>query len=441
MNLDDRQDCMKNEGKHKSSISKTQKVQNFNKRSKDQRLLVISPKSHNRIDSPNHKNPELNKSPNFLKAEKVNQDSRQKHESPKYFDLINLESNKNPEPDKPSYYLKSESDESLFSSKLDEELEIKVFQQSLILTKEKVIYKNSNKLQDRINELENKLKSKKKKISNLENSMKISQKEIDQLKIEKTENLLRCLNLTEEISKLQKFNNTLEQSNNDLERSKKDLEQNNKDHEISKNILENFINKLNQNNQHLTKSNKYLQKSKKKIKQLYKELKETYEENSQKLFKIESKIKEYKDTEEKAKIILDENKKIRNDIETYKESNESLSKNLIENSIKSKELGKLNQEKDKEICSLVNEIVALKKRITDLNKQMKSNIYEELENIRNIVLDANKYSRSCSQKLIQIDRYKFDEKYGGIKDNYSSLEQKIHELLLEDHSRSTKSSN
>ena len=374
-----------------------------------------------------------------MKAEKVNQDSRQKHESPKYFDLINLESNKNPEPDKPSYYLKSESDESLFSSKLDEELEIKVFQQSLILTKEKVIYKNSNKLQDRINELENKLKSKKKKISNLENSMKISQKEIDQLKIEKTENLLRCLNLTEEISKLQKFNNTLEQSNNDLERSKKDLEQNNKDHEISKNILENFINKLNQNNQHLTKSNKYLQKSKKKIKQLYKELKETYEENSQKLFKIESKIKEYKDTEEKAKIILDENKKIRNDIETYKESNESLSKNLIENSIKSKELGKLNQEKDKEICSLVNEIVALKKRITDLNKQMKSNIYEELENIRNIVLDANKYSRSCSQKLIQIDRYKFDEKYGGIKDNYSSLEQKIHELLLEDHSRSTKS--
>ena len=276
-------------------------------------------------------------------------------------------------------------------------LRIGEFHQSRSSTKESVNDQNPNKLKARISELENKLESFKKEIFSLKYLDKLSQQEINQHKIEKKENLSRCLFLTEEISYLQIFKNGLEQSNKGPELS--------------------------------TKS------------QLNEKLQPSNQETSQNFFDIEKKMKECKETEEKAKIILDENIKIKHDIEIYMRNNASLSKHLNESSIKLKDLENLNQEKEKQIEILNNQIAALKREIDNLKKHLKSNIQEELQNIRSIVVDANKYSRSCSQKFIQIDQYKFDEKYGGIKENYDSLQQEIHELLLEDQSRLIRPSN
>ena len=445
INSEGPQDLMKIEEIHKSSITEMQKPHNedihmneepqkLKKKLKDsQRVDHISTKCLDPIYSTNYRRSELDKSSNCLKSEKVNQDSSQGHKSSRYFDPIDLENNKNPEPDKPSHYLKSDPDESSYYSVLEglnieyrrnqEELENEVLHQSGILTNEKVIYKNSNRLKNKIKALQTELESSKQLISHLQSSIKISQREVDLLNIEKKASFTIYLNLTQEISNLEQSNYSLEQSKKDLEQSNKELEKRNKS--------------IKRSNKHLKQSNQNLEQSRKDLKQLNKELKQSNEEASQKLLDVESQIQEYKKFEVN---ILDENQKLRNDLEIYMKNNLSLSKYLNESSIKFKELKKVKREKEDEIMNLINEISVLKQEIANMNKHLKSNIQEELQNIRNITLDANKYSRSCSKKLIQIDRYKFDEKYGGIKETYDSLQQEIHELLLEDQSRSIRRS-
>ena len=153
---------------------------------------------------------------------------------------------------------------------------------------------------------------------------------------------------------------------------------------------------------------------------------------------IESKTQNNKESEDELIIILEENKKIKRDIAIYTQNNTSLSQVLHEKSILSKELKKQNIEKENQIVALNNEISALKKEINELKKHLKSSLQEELEKIKQITLEANRYSRSCSDKLIQIDQYKFDEKYNFIKENYDSLQQDINKLLIKDQSQPTK---
>ena len=230
---------------------------------------------------------------------------------------------------------------------------------------------------------------------------------------------------------LEQRNFNLEQSNKSLEKSKNNLEQSNNTLEQSKKYLQ-------QSNNELEQSIKILEQDNNKLKELKEKYQKSNEGTSQKLFEMEKIIQDYKEFELN---ILDENTKIKNEIKIYLKNNSSLSEHLNKSSIKSKDLENLNQEKQKQIEILNNEISVLKQEIDNLKKHLKSNIQEELQNIRSIVVDANKYSRSCSQKLIQIDQYKFDEKYGGIKETYDSLQQEIHELLLEDQSRSIKPTN
>ena len=145
-------------------------------------------------------------------------------------------------------------------------------------------------------------------------------------------------------------------------------------------------------------------------------------DSSKQICELDEKIESYKKTIENFDNSLDERSEDRRILEETMQNNSKMTQNLIEAKNKLKELEILNLEKEKELAIARNEI-------TNLQRKLKSSVQDEIAKIRELALEANRYSKACSNRMIQADQLKFDEKYNLIEQRYDSLQQEIHELL------------
>ena len=426
------------------------------------------PKNNAPLDKPKYRQSVQNKTSDYIIPEILNQEAKKSYQpfgnedtnnfSKAFQGKLNYINPKAPK-DMSKSKLESVSDLKSLNEKKHQKIEkLKIQKEANLSENLNLKMKNSN-LDQKNKELEQNNKDLLNRFKNLEDSFDKQKKEKDYLeesykKLKRSnENLKQTNNdLEERINELEKSNKYFKQTNNDLEQRKNEFEQSNEYFKKTNNDLEQRKNELEQSNEYFKKtnndleqrkneldeSNKYFKQTNNDLEQRINELKESNEKITMKMADIESKTQNNKESEDELIIILEENKKIKRDIAIYTQNNTSLSQVLHEKSILSKELKKQNIEKENQIVALNNEISALKKEINELKKHLKSSLQEELEKIKQITLEANRYSRSCSDKLIQIDQYKFDEKYNFIKENYDSLQQDINKLLIKDQSQPTK---
>ena len=250
--------------------------------------------------------------------------------------------------------------------------------------------------------------------------------------------------LTKNLEQYQLKIKELEGENQNIERENKKLENENlklkvKNQELEKTIENQSIifskkiteheNELNskfvpkQENERLKNDLEMRDYDNLKLKEQIASLEFVYSETSEQNCELNKKIKNFEKIIENLEDSLDERREDKRVLDETLNNNSKITQNLIETKDKLNELKLISQEKDKELASAKNEIA-------NLQKKLRSNVQDEIQKIKVMVLEANRHSKDCSSKMAQIDQFKFDEKYNFIKETYDSLQTEIHELLL-----------
>ena len=250
--------------------------------------------------------------------------------------------------------------------------------------------------------------------------------------------------LTKNLEQYQLKIKELEGENQNIERENKKLENENlklkvKNQELEKTIENQSIifskkiteheNELNskfvpkQENERLKNDLEMRDYDNLKLKEQIASLEFVYSETSEQNCELNKKIKNFEKIIENLEDSLDERREDKRVLDETLNNNSKITQNLIETKDKLNEFKLISQEKDKELASAKNEIA-------NLQKKLRSNVQDEIQKIKVMVLEANRHSKDCSSKMAQIDQFKFDEKYNFIKETYDSLQTEIHELLL-----------